>query len=78
MDPDGGFISTGIDFLMDGGLTVAYWCGELDPKRSGGDQLEEISRKRSHNGAVHVEFGAEDHGERILHQQYEYRDVHDA
>jgi hypothetical protein len=37
-----------------------------------------ISRKRSHNGAVHVEFGAEDHGEWILHQQDEYRDVHDA
>lgn len=28
MGPDGGFI-TGSDFLMDGGLTAAYWYGEL-------------------------------------------------
>lgn len=28
MGPDGGFI-TGSDFLMDGGVTVAYWYGEL-------------------------------------------------
>ena len=28
MSPDGAFI-TGSDFLMDGGLTAAYWYGEL-------------------------------------------------
>lgn len=28
MGPDGGFI-TGSDILMDGGVTAAYWCGEL-------------------------------------------------
>ncbi len=27
---DGGFI-TGGDFLMDGGVTAAYWYGELAP-----------------------------------------------
>lgn len=31
MGPDGGFI-TGSDFLMDGGVTAAYWFGELSPK----------------------------------------------
>jgi NAD(P)-dependent dehydrogenase (short-subunit alcohol dehydrogenase family) len=31
MDTDGGFI-TGSDFLMDGGVTAAYWYGELAPK----------------------------------------------
>jgi len=31
MGPDGGFI-TGSDFLMDGGVTAAYWFGELVPK----------------------------------------------
>jgi len=31
MGPDGGFI-TGSDFLMDGGVTSAYWFGELAPK----------------------------------------------
>jgi NAD(P)-dependent dehydrogenase (short-subunit alcohol dehydrogenase family) len=31
MGPDGGFIS-GSDFLMDGGVTAAYWYGELAPK----------------------------------------------
>jgi NAD(P)-dependent dehydrogenase (short-subunit alcohol dehydrogenase family) len=30
MGPDGGFI-TGSDFLMDGGVTAAYWFGELAP-----------------------------------------------
>jgi NAD(P)-dependent dehydrogenase (short-subunit alcohol dehydrogenase family) len=30
MGPDGGFI-TGSDFLMDGGVTAAYWFGELSP-----------------------------------------------
>ena len=30
MCPDGGFI-TGSDFLMDGGVTAAYWYGELAP-----------------------------------------------
>ncbi|MDB5803079.1 MAG: short-chain dehydrogenase [Betaproteobacteria bacterium] len=30
MGPDGGFI-TGSDFLMDGGVTAAYWYGELVP-----------------------------------------------
>jgi hypothetical protein len=28
MGPDGAFI-TGSDFLMDGGVTAAYWYGEL-------------------------------------------------
>ena len=32
MGPDGGFI-TGSDFLMDGGVTAAYWFGELKPKQ---------------------------------------------
>jgi NAD(P)-dependent dehydrogenase (short-subunit alcohol dehydrogenase family) len=32
MGPDGGFI-TGSDFLMDGGVTAAYWYGELAPKQ---------------------------------------------
>jgi len=31
MGPDGGFI-TGSDFLMDGGVTAAYWYGELGPQ----------------------------------------------
>jgi NAD(P)-dependent dehydrogenase (short-subunit alcohol dehydrogenase family) len=31
MGPDGGFI-TGSDILMDGGVTSAYWYGELAPK----------------------------------------------
>nr|WP_240965069.1 SDR family oxidoreductase [Acidovorax sp. SRB_24] len=31
MGPDGGFI-TGNDFLMDGGVTAAYWYGDLAPK----------------------------------------------
>jgi NAD(P)-dependent dehydrogenase (short-subunit alcohol dehydrogenase family) len=31
MGPDGGFI-TGSDFLIDGGVTAAYWFGELAPK----------------------------------------------
>jgi NAD(P)-dependent dehydrogenase (short-subunit alcohol dehydrogenase family) len=31
MGPDGEFI-TGNDFLMDGGVTAAYWFGELAPK----------------------------------------------
>jgi NAD(P)-dependent dehydrogenase (short-subunit alcohol dehydrogenase family) len=31
MGPDGEFI-TGSDFLMDGGVTAAYWYGELAPK----------------------------------------------
>lgn len=31
MGPDGTFI-TGSDFLMDGGVTAAYWFGELAPK----------------------------------------------
>jgi NAD(P)-dependent dehydrogenase (short-subunit alcohol dehydrogenase family) len=30
MGPDRGFI-TGSDFLMDGGVTAAYWFGELAP-----------------------------------------------
>jgi NAD(P)-dependent dehydrogenase (short-subunit alcohol dehydrogenase family) len=33
MGPDGAFI-TGSDFLMDGGVTAAYWYGELTPKNS--------------------------------------------
>ena len=33
MGPDGAFI-TGGDFLMDGGVTAAYWFGELAPKTS--------------------------------------------
>lgn len=31
MGPDGAFI-TGSDFLMDGGVTAVYWCGEPAPK----------------------------------------------
>jgi NAD(P)-dependent dehydrogenase (short-subunit alcohol dehydrogenase family) len=31
MGPDGGFI-TGSDILMDGGVTAAYWYGELAPQ----------------------------------------------
>jgi len=31
MGPDGGFI-TGSDFLIDGGVTAAYWFGELAPQ----------------------------------------------
>lgn len=31
MGPEGSFI-TGSDFLMDGGVTAAYWFGELAPK----------------------------------------------
>lgn len=31
MGPEGGFI-TGSDFLMDGGVTAAYWFGDLAPK----------------------------------------------
>jgi NAD(P)-dependent dehydrogenase (short-subunit alcohol dehydrogenase family) len=31
MGPEGSFI-TGSDFLMDGGVTAAYWYGELAPK----------------------------------------------
>ena len=31
MGPEGAFI-TGSDFLMDGGVTAAYWFGELAPK----------------------------------------------
>jgi NAD(P)-dependent dehydrogenase (short-subunit alcohol dehydrogenase family) len=34
MGPDGGFI-TGSDFLMDGGVTAAYWYGELAEVRAG-------------------------------------------
>ena len=33
MGPDGAFI-TGSDFLIDGGVTAAYWYGELAPKQS--------------------------------------------
>jgi NAD(P)-dependent dehydrogenase (short-subunit alcohol dehydrogenase family) len=32
MGPDGSFI-TGSDFLMDGGVTAAYWYGELAPAK---------------------------------------------
>jgi hypothetical protein len=31
MGPDGAFI-TGSDLLMDGGVTAAYWFGDLAPK----------------------------------------------
>jgi NAD(P)-dependent dehydrogenase (short-subunit alcohol dehydrogenase family) len=31
MGPDGAFI-TGSDFLIDGGVTAAYWYGDLAPK----------------------------------------------
>ena len=31
LGPDGAFI-TGSDFLMDGGVTAAYWYGELASK----------------------------------------------
>jgi NAD(P)-dependent dehydrogenase (short-subunit alcohol dehydrogenase family) len=33
MGPDGGFI-TGSDFLMDGGVTAAYWYGDLAEVRA--------------------------------------------
>ena len=33
MGPDGGFI-TGSDFLMDGGVTAAYWFGDLEQPAS--------------------------------------------
>jgi len=33
MGPDGGFI-TGSDILMDGGVTAAYWYGELAPRQA--------------------------------------------
>ena len=33
MGPEGKFI-TGSDFLMDGGVTAAYWYGDLAPKQS--------------------------------------------
>src|SRR5439155_5950208 len=35
MGPDGAFI-TGSDFLMDGGVTAAYWFGELAPEMTDG------------------------------------------
>jgi hypothetical protein len=31
MGPEGTFI-TGSDFLMDGGVTAAYWYGDLAPQ----------------------------------------------
>jgi hypothetical protein len=31
MGPDGAFI-TGSDILMDGGVTAAYWYGDLAPQ----------------------------------------------
>jgi NAD(P)-dependent dehydrogenase (short-subunit alcohol dehydrogenase family) len=31
MGADGGFIA-GSDFLMDGGVTAAYWSGDLAPR----------------------------------------------
>jgi hypothetical protein len=34
MGADGAFI-TGSDFLMDGGVTAAYWFGELGASRTG-------------------------------------------
>jgi hypothetical protein len=33
MGPDGGFI-IGSDFLMDGGVTAAYWYGEIGEVRN--------------------------------------------
>ena len=33
MGPDGGFI-TGSDFLMDGGVTAAYWYGDVAEVRA--------------------------------------------
>jgi len=33
MGPDGGFI-TGSDFLMDGGVTAAYWSGDVAEVRA--------------------------------------------
>jgi hypothetical protein len=39
MGPDGGFI-TGSDFLMDGGVTAAYWYGEIAEVRNGDGPVE--------------------------------------
>ncbi len=39
MGPEGAFI-TGSDFLMDGGVTAAYWFGELAPPATTGDKEE--------------------------------------
>jgi hypothetical protein len=33
MGADGGFI-TGSDFLIDGGVTAAYWYGDLAPDQN--------------------------------------------
>jgi len=33
MGPDGGFL-TGSDFLMDGGVTAAYWYGDVAEVRT--------------------------------------------
>ena len=58
MGPDGGFI-TGSDFLMDGGVTAAYWYGDLAPNdtlsRSCGRRFG-VERKRGRQGAVRVDL----------------------
>jgi hypothetical protein len=38
MGPDGAFI-IGRDFLMDGGVTAAYWFGELKPEWTDGQAV---------------------------------------
>jgi quercetin dioxygenase-like cupin family protein len=50
MGPDGGFI-TGSDFLMDGGVTAAYWYGELAPQQDNKENVMEITRVGSQSSA---------------------------
>ena len=54
MGPDGAFI-TGSDFLMDGGVTAAYWFGELAPPGTA-----ELDRLQENYGAVSAELSPED------------------
>jgi hypothetical protein len=45
MGPDGGFI-TGSDFLMDGGVTAAYWYGDVAEVRAVDKGLERQAWRR--------------------------------
>ena len=42
MGSDGGFI-TGSDILMDGGVTAAYWYGEIAEVRTNSDRTENVT-----------------------------------